>query len=199
VTETTTGAPAGIEELTSSLDARLTVFAIETSARLDRLEAVAEEFDLVMAGGAAASPVTSPAGEAAATTLLYPSLEAWVVGHFARVYARRHGGPTRWCRQWWQHAEAITRLEALWRSWETLRLEPLGMDAWLRERLDHHLPHLMSAAGPFASCTPDKHVEPADLATTPAPPGWWNHTGDATDGLPPTAQSNQYQLAGGAP
>ena len=120
-----------------------------------------------------ASPVTSPTGDAAPGGLRYPSLEAWVVGHFTRVYTRRHGGPMRWCRQWWQHAEAITRLEALWRSWETLRHEPLGMDAWLRGHLDHHLPQLMSAAGPFAACTPDKHTDPGEMATTPVPAGWW--------------------------
>ena len=162
------------------LFARTEIFAAETDARLALLEAAVEEFDFVTAGGMVASPVTSPTGDAATGGLRYPSLEAWVVGHFTRVYTRRHGGPMRWCRQWWQHAEAITRLEALWRSWETLRHEPLGMDAWLRERLDHHLPQLMSAAGPFAACTPDKHTDPGELATTPVPAGWWQPAATAS-------------------
>jgi len=149
----------------------------ELDARLQRVETLVDELDLVLAGSdSAASPATSPAGETAATnlTLLYPSLEAWVVNHFSRVYVRPLGGVHRWCAQWWQHAEAISRLQALWRTWETLRVEPLGLDTWLRERLDHHLPHLLAATGPFTSCTPDRHVAPRDLATTPATPGWWD-------------------------
>jgi hypothetical protein len=191
-----TDAQIRTQALTPSVETRLSLFAADTEARFERVEARVVELDHVLAGGPVASPATSPAGDAAAT-LFYPSLEAWVVGHFARVYARRHGGPMRWCRQWWQHAEAITRLEALWRSWETLRLEPLGMDAWLRERLDHHLPHLMSAAGPFASCTPDKHTDPVDLATAPAPADWWIRAGGSP---PPTAATrrNQPSIAGGA-
>lgn len=41
------------------------------------------------------------------------------------TYRRAVGSAARtWCPQWWRHAEAIVRLEALWRSWEHLRLDP---------------------------------------------------------------------------
>jgi len=162
----------------SNLARELEQFTAETHARLTQVETAIEELeDTLLAGADAAvgSPASSPAGEPTSTalTLRYPSLEAWVVGHFARVYIRPHGGALRWCAQWWRHAEAISRLEALWRTWEALRVQPLGLDIWLRERLDHHLPQLLAANGPFASCTPDKHHDSRDLATAPAPPNWW--------------------------
>ncbi|MEH1124726.1 DUF4913 domain-containing protein [Micromonospora sp. CPCC 206061] len=147
--------------------------------RLKRVENAVEELDLLLSQPRppTATPAPSPAGEAASgipIELRYPTLEQWVVEHFVRVYARPVGGQIRWCARWWEHAEAITRLEALWRSWETLRIEPLGLDAWLRERLDHHLPHLLGPSGPFASCNPERHAGGKDLATVPAPEGWWD-------------------------
>jgi hypothetical protein len=30
----------------------------------------------------------------------------------------------RWCARWWEHAEAISRLEAPWKVFETLRQDP---------------------------------------------------------------------------
>ena len=74
-------------------------------------------------------------------------------------------------RQWWQHAEAITRLTALWHSWETLRLEPgTGMAIWLRDHLDHQLPVLLGRGGPFAQCSEDEHIEPREARPTMHPP-----------------------------
>lgn len=136
-------------------------------------------------GSSTTSPAEDPDAEPADTDLLYPTLEDWVIGHFARVYVRPTGGPFRWCAQWWAHAEAITRLQALWRTWEALRVEPLGMDVWLRERLDWHLPQLLSATGPFASCTPTRHTATKDLVTVPAPTGWWDAAPQPPPGPPP--------------
>lgn len=74
-----------------------------------------------------------------------------MVEHFAPIYTRSIGGEYRWCSRWWDHAEAIERLEALWRAWETLRLDPaLGMAVWYRDHVDHHLPLLLSVAAPLA-------------------------------------------------
>ncbi|MEJ7784942.1 MAG: DUF4913 domain-containing protein [Solirubrobacteraceae bacterium] len=34
----------------------------------------------------------------------------------------------------------MSRLEALWRSWEYLRLDGnLGISVWMRDHLDHHM------------------------------------------------------------
>ena len=47
--------------------------------------------------------------------------------------------------------EAVIRLEALWRAWEHLRLDPsTGPSVWWREHADHHMSVLMSSAGPFS-------------------------------------------------
>lgn len=110
---------------------------------------------------------------------LYLSVEDWVTGQFLPVYRRPLGGEYRWCRRWWEHAEAIIRLTALWHSWEALRLEPgTGMASWLRDHLDHQLPVLLSRSGPFAMCSEDEHIEPRQAAAALAPPGWWDTGAD---------------------
>lgn len=120
----------------------------------------------------------SPAGQQSALPCC-GSLEQWVEQVFTATYARRATPTFRWCAQWWRHAEAISRLEALWRSWEALRLDPLlGMATWYRDYLDSQLPVLTGPAGPFADCDPTQHFDPAEpcLPHTPAPPGWWPPT-----------------------
>lgn len=106
----------------------------------------------------------------------FDSLEDWVVSVFCKTYVRRSTPAFRWCGEWWRHPEAISRLEALWRSWEALRLDPLlGMSSWYASHLDHQLPVLTSAAGPFADCDPTQHFPPADerLHHVTAPTDWW--------------------------
>lgn len=110
---------------------------------------------------------------------MYDSVEAWVNGLFLPMVRRPLGGEYRWCSQWWQHAEAIIRLTALWHSWEVLRLEAgTGMAAWLRDHLDHQLPILLGRSGPFAQCSEEEHIDPRQGRTDEAPRGWWD-TGDA--------------------
>jgi hypothetical protein len=75
----------------------------------------------------------------------------FVSGKLATSYRRQlsvQGGAT-WCPQWWKRAEAISRLEALWRAWEFLRLDgTTGMSVWWRELGDHHMSVLLSIDGP---------------------------------------------------
>jgi hypothetical protein len=100
----------------------------------------------------------------------FGSLLEFVVEHFGPVYARNTSPTVRWCASWWDHAEAIYRLEALWRTWELYRLEPrLGIASWLRDYLDPQLAQLTSATGPFASCTEDRH-SPVKALRTNQPP-----------------------------
>ena len=111
---------------------------------------------------------------------VYQGVEDWVTGQFLPMFKRPLGGEYRWCAQWWQHAEAITRLTALWHAWETLRLQPgTGMASWLRDHLDHHLPLLLGRGGPFAQCSEDEHIDPREARTGLAPPGWWDTSGAA--------------------
>jgi len=100
----------------------------------------------------------------------YGSLLEFVTEGFAPVYCRATSPTLRWCASWWDHAEAIYRLEALWRSWELYRLEPrLGIASWLRDYLDPQLNVLTSPTGPFAQCTDDRH-SPAKPLRTEQPP-----------------------------
>ena len=92
---------------------------------------------------------------------------------------RRNTLHTSWCAKWWEHAEAITRLEALWESWEKHRLEPgTGMATWWRDFADHHMAVLTDRdAGPFFKCDPAKgrHEVPALWATELPPEGMFRN------------------------
>ena len=116
----------------------------------------------------AAGEPDPPAGEPVEP--LYGSLLEFVTEAFTPVYCRVPSPTLRWCASWWDHAEAIYRLEALWRSWELYRLEPrLGIASWLRDFLDPQLRELTSPTGPFASCTDERHSPARPLRTAPPP------------------------------
>ncbi|MGI8411545.1 MAG: DUF4913 domain-containing protein [Solirubrobacteraceae bacterium] len=110
-----------------------------------------------------------------AAELYYATLEVFVDAYLLDVYRRPVSSTaSTWCPQWWRHAEAIVRLEALWRSWEHLRLDPAtGMSVWLRDHADHHMAVLLSSDGPFKGCTEKNHAERPlrPLPSSPAPEG----------------------------
>jgi len=116
------------------------------------------------------APADGGAAEEAPIAPFFGSLLEFVVEHFGPVYARNTSPTVRWCASWWDHAEAIYRLEALWRTWELYRLEPrLGIASWLRDYLDPQLRELTCPTGPFASCTEDRH-SPVKALRTNQPP-----------------------------
>ena len=107
-------------------------------------------------------------GEApAAPRTYFVSMMEWFERWLRPTYRRStHGDLREWCEQWWQHAEALSRMDALWRAWEALRLDPgTGLSVWWRDHADHHLAALLDADGPFKACG-DGHVEgqPRDAA-----------------------------------
>jgi hypothetical protein len=105
----------------------------------------------------------------------YLAVEDWVLDHFLPTFRRSLGGEFRWCAQWWRHVEAVSRLTALWHAWEVLRLQPgTGIAIWYRDHLDHQLPILMGARGPFCQCTEAAHREPRTAIAVPAPEDWWD-------------------------
>jgi hypothetical protein len=104
----------------------------------------------------------------------FPNLLAFVTEYLGPMYRRSLSGPgVTWCPEWWNHAEAIARLEALWRAWEFLRLDPhTGMSVWFRDHADHHMSVLLNADGPFKGCKPTAHAERLEeLPTAPPPDG----------------------------
>jgi hypothetical protein len=84
--------------------------------------------------------------------LYYGSTDEFVREYLRHAYRRRIDGRQRcWAAQWWRYDEAVIRLEALWRAWEHLRLDPAtGMSVWWRDHADHHMPMLFDPEGPFA-------------------------------------------------
>jgi Domain of unknown function (DUF4913) len=117
------------------------------------------------------------AGGSGGTGVPHPEfgrLEDWLSEYFLPMFRRTLGGEYRWCSQWWRHGEAISRLTALWHAWEVLRTQPgTGIATWYREHLDHQLPILLGARGPFYQCSETIHREPHQAAAQPAPDGWW--------------------------
>ncbi len=117
-----------------------------------------------------------PAGlDGEAPQLYFPNVEVFVLEYLAPTYCRSLEGTQRvWCPQWWRHAEAINRLEALWRAWEHLRLDPAtGMSVWWRDHADPHMAALLAPDGPFKGCGTERGHQPrsAPLPVSAAPVG----------------------------
>ncbi len=109
--------------------------------------------------------------EDAPPPLYYGSVDDFVRDFIVPVFSRQVGdrAARRWAAEWWRHPEAIVRLEALWRSWEHLRLDPAtGMSVWLRDHADHHLGVLWDPDGPFAKST--AQARPGEPLPYTAPP-----------------------------
>jgi hypothetical protein len=50
------------------------------------------------------------------------------------------------------------------------------MATWYRDHLDHQLPILMGARGPFYQCSETAHREPREAIAMPSPGEWWDGT-----------------------
>jgi hypothetical protein len=155
-------------------------------------------FPVTVPGDAAATapqdadPAPRGADAAEIPEPVYTAVEDWVTEYFLPMFRRTLGGDFRWCAQWWQHGEAISRLSSLWHAWEALRLQPgTGIATWYRDHLDHQLPILMGARGPFYQCSETAHREPRQAAVVPAPGEWWDtdDLGDPAPAAPVVAQA----------
>ena len=174
-------------ELVETLQAQLR----ELSAEVDVLSQMVSDTMHPTAEDYAAEEARA-AEKAPEFELRHPTLEDWVTEFFAPTFCRSISPSVRWCAQWWDHAEAISRLEALWRSWEVLRLQRWeGAAVWYRDFLDSQLAVLLAPTGPFAQCTPDRHTPVKPLPTTRAPEGWWGYPDDP-DGEP-LAENSPYR------
>lgn len=123
-----------------------------------------------------APDVNEPNKDDAPSAPMFSDLDSFMRHYLAPVVERRVtlGAATgvNWCPQWWKHPEAISRLYALWRAWETLRIaDPdTGMSIWWRDHFDTHFAVLTGEYGPFGKCAPDRgHVDTTPLPVEPAP------------------------------
>jgi hypothetical protein len=130
-----------------------------------------EDDQLEQDAEAAGAELITAADQAAADAepqLYYGSLPEFVAQFLARAYRREIAARRTWCKQWWKHPEVTARLDALWRSWEALRLEPgTGMSVWWRDHADHHIPRILDVDGPFKGCTTEGHQAHGVLGPLP--------------------------------
>jgi len=151
--------------------------------QLDDLEHTAADLQAAQASQTLPDAAASEAGPPFACASLPEFVEAVI----APLYARHGTSSGGWCPSWWEHQEARVRLHAVWRAWESLRLDPsLGIARWLRDIADPQIDRLRDPdRGPFAACG-DRHLQPPDLPLTPAPEGFWDGTGqNLSRGAPP--------------
>lgn len=126
------------------------VAAVLTPERLDALRSAATAAaEAELNSPAEAEPVDEP------PALYYGSVDEFVREFVCPIFRRNVGeegrADYRWSARWWESAEAIARLEAMWRAWEHLRMDAAtGTSVWLRDHADHHLGVLMSPTGPWA-------------------------------------------------
>lgn len=124
---------------------------------------------------------TAAGAESTPVEPCYPDVEAWVTQWLSPLLRRntntkRGGVELAWCVHWWAHAEAIDRLESMWRAWEAARAseDPGAVAHWWLTIADPMLAVLLDAdIGPFSGCRRDGHQELPELPVEAAPPGWW--------------------------
>ena len=105
--------------------------------------------------------------------LFFGSVDDFVREKLRYTHARRVGpqGSNRWDTNWCKYPEAISRLDALWRAWEALRLDgTFGRSTWWRDHADHHMRILLSPDGPFATSR-SHNSEGEPLPYNPPPAG----------------------------
>jgi hypothetical protein len=110
----------------------------------------------------------------------YPSVNEFVTYFLSAVYARPVSAQHtsfRWCSQWWDHPEAVARLEALWAAWEGARLQPPpAMAGWWLSYCDPMMRALCNSEGPFQQCSDTQHHKAADLPVISPHPAQFSAT-----------------------
>lgn len=105
-----------------------------------------------------------PVEPAEAPQLVFGSAEEFMYEQLLLTYVRDVDDRTaKWCMEWYFHPEAVSRVEALWRAWEHLRLD----------HADHHMHVLLDPQGPFYNCDKAGHRDPAHIQPKYAPAGWF--------------------------
>lgn len=80
----------------------------------------------------------------------YDDAAAWLEDWLLQVVRPRRS--VKWCPTWWRHAEARSRITALWLAWETYWGDNDGQSHWWIVHFPPHWEALTSADGIFASC-----------------------------------------------
>ncbi|MRH90544.1 DUF4913 domain-containing protein [Nocardia sp. SYP-A9097] len=95
--------------------------------------------------------------EGGAQVQVYASVVEFVENYLSLVYRRDVTDSRRrvWCPEWWKHAEAMARLDGIWRAWEYLRRDGhTGLSVWFLDHADPQMRQLFDSEGPFKFCSP---------------------------------------------
>jgi len=134
----------------------------------------APDVDPVTDDGPENEPDVADDATAAEAQTRFASLPEFVTEFLLQVW-RRELRSGCWCDHWWEHPEAVLRLEATWDAFEALRLEPgTGVSVWIRDHLDYHMGVLTSReTSPFYLCDVEKqrHNTQKTWRSVPAPAG----------------------------
>lgn len=107
--------------------------------------------------------------------LVFSNAEEWLI-HWALPHYRRNLKLHKWDPYWWQYEEAGTVLEALWESWEQVRLQDaMATVAWFRDYFYPIMDRLTDPEdGVFWAYDPPKNEDPPpSFETEPAPESWF--------------------------
>lgn len=121
-------------------------------------------------------------GEDETPSTLFPNVYVFVRDHLADVIERDVGSHSNaWCARWFEHPEAVSRLEALWKAFEALRQDPgTGASSWWRDHADPTMAALFAGQGVFRRCVNGKHSLGERLPME-EPPEWLIHSGGSED------------------
>lgn len=183
------------EELSDWLRAAATDSLDQATRKRDRAIAEVEEATAAMNAApvkestVGPSPITdleasSGAGEAEPAPddaqPMFDTSEQFLIHQLLPLYIRIIDSRNNtWCRQWFRHPEALSRVDALWRAWEHLRLDgKTGMSVWWKDHADPQMAVLLSRKGPFYECDLNRHKEPDPMPCDIAPEGWFPKEGE---------------------
>lgn len=159
------------------LDQALRLDTIATLPAPSHQPIIAAARPLTVFAGLDTAPAVPPAGDPVTPTAewIYDSLVGWLDGFFFPVFERSVSASKQpWCAEWFQHPEAVQRLNALWRAWEDLRTQPgAEWSTWWTHHLDPHLRALCDVeTGTFSQCGSGHRTYAEPLPHDPPPPDW---------------------------
>ena len=88
------------------------------------------------------------AAQAEPPQLVFQNVNEWVHGFLLPHYKR--SPKMRWDPRWFEYTEVVSRLTALWRAWEAMRLEGMtGMATYWLNFFDPMMAEITAPDGPF--------------------------------------------------
>lgn len=184
---------AELERQLAQLRGELTTASTTASMAAHGLDALEDELARLAAAAHPPTPPAAPTGAAGATAnpagaapaggtsqqrqpLSLDELRTWVATVLLPTReplvktGRAQPTGVRWCPQWYEHPEAVSRLRAMAEAHRAMQAEiadngPGWIEAtYWRDVADPLWRELTSDAGPFHACSPGSHAHPTALA-----------------------------------